>query len=99
MWYNTGIVRGLAQLVARALWEREVSSSSLLTPTIFVYKGPSGFFFAPKSHRFSGGCWLVDFNVASVSFDFELDVRLAAIILNIYIAEICMRVSVDGARI
>ena len=26
--------RGLAQLVARALWEREVSSSSLLTPTI-----------------------------------------------------------------
>ena len=27
------IWRGLAQLVARALWEREVSSSSLLTPT------------------------------------------------------------------
>ena len=28
------MIRGLAQLVARALWEREVSSSSLLTPTI-----------------------------------------------------------------
>ena len=34
--------RGLAQLVARALWEREVSSSSLLTPT--TSKKPQGFF-------------------------------------------------------
>ena len=43
--YDTIVeVRGLAQLVARALWEREVISSSLITPTT-TKKSHEGSFF------------------------------------------------------
>ena len=43
--YDTIVeVRGLAQLVARALWEREVISSSLITPTTSKKSHEGSFF-------------------------------------------------------
>jgi hypothetical protein len=34
--YGIGIHRGVAQLVARLVWDQEVEGSSPFTPTIFV---------------------------------------------------------------
>lgn len=54
IWYNynrTNLFRGVAQLVARAVWDREVEGSSPFTPT--------SLFFLHDLHDLTTGCGAV----------------------------------------